>query len=780
MSIVPRSPWTVATSTTEAGPSNAIVATAGAGFGTLVSSGPDAASASRMIEVVSRSLVFQNPAVSRFLSNEEDKPGQAAEAAYRAALRDFQSRLSDKERNKLRSFQTIQDVFSVVNEARVSKCSREDGGSTAERVSRTLNVYAKSIDIIVSSNPEYAALLWGSMRFLLQVSLNYFDLFTGLSNLICGIGDNLERFEMYLHAYPTARMKAFSYRLYAIVIAFFKDAILFYKQSRWKKLFTAFWSPFDAKFKDTIIEIERLVKLVEQDAVAVGMLQMQQGISVIAEWALGADFRTQLGAEFQRQQAPSVLAELRQRLFLGREIDATYHEDMMNLYSTTSCSDWDQFFAIERKAITWGPAEQSNLIHMQTDLVEPQLYRKWICLGQTVAGKVPFAHLIWSPSMTAVSALASIIFQILQQRPDVLQQDSLLSRKLKAAQPTNFDEMWNLFQELLNAVPGLLCYITIGSIGPQEEAFATKVVEMFDSWSGNPVNLQLVTPLHPSFPKPQMSVDIDAEYDVSPDLDSPDNLHHVVLAELGLPRPVSKDAKDSLWQSMWRTVCYSVNAIVARQLEQAIHRVIEDKGTAVLDPHLDPDEFLDWLDSGAASQLLRAKLQHCIECLPFMLPSYLRTRFEAHVHAALREYLTVREGPQTVTAPTFRTYDHPRDMHERQIRPTDFDARQQLWGEMRQILNSPNVSDAFAAFIPVQLRRKRMRTQSRIRELSEEEGDDEEKKMDSADRMLQLLDDLFSGSEWRNVAAEAGYTFRQAVTSAIELGLNTTVATMFA
>lgn len=51
--------------------------------------------------------------------------------------------------------------------------------------------------------------------------------------------------------------------------------------------------------------------------------------------------------------------------------------------------------------------------------------------------------------------------------------------------------------------------------------------------------------------------------------------------------------------------------------------------------------------------------------------------------------------------------------------------------------------------------------------------------MDPADRMQQPLDDLFSGSEWRSVAVEAGYTFRLAVTSTIELGLKTTIATMF-
>ena len=65
--------------------------------------------------------------------------------------------------------------------------------------------------------------------------MNYFELFNGLARIMNNIGDNLERFELYLQVYPTARMKEICYRLYAVIVLFYKDAIVFYKKSRWSK-----------------------------------------------------------------------------------------------------------------------------------------------------------------------------------------------------------------------------------------------------------------------------------------------------------------------------------------------------------------------------------------------------------------------------------------------------------------------------------------------------------------------------------------------------------------
>lgn len=67
--------------------------------------------------------------------------------------------------------------------------------------------------------------------------MNYSDLFSKLSKMIIKIGDNLERFEMYLLVYPTARMKSICYRLYAAIMSFLRDALLFCKKSRWSMVY---------------------------------------------------------------------------------------------------------------------------------------------------------------------------------------------------------------------------------------------------------------------------------------------------------------------------------------------------------------------------------------------------------------------------------------------------------------------------------------------------------------------------------------------------------------
>ena len=472
-----------------------------------------------------------------------------------------------------------------------------------------------------------------------------------------------------------------------------------------------------------------------------------------------------------------MLSDFRKEIFIGREGDATYYEDILNRYRTTATSDWDQWFATERKHVTWEPASESNLIHMQTDISAIQISCKWIALGQALAGSVPFANLVWSSSMTAKTAVASMILQILQQRPDMLHPESDLHARVKSRNARTFPELWKLFQDILQGLPGLLCYITIPSTGAQEEAFAVKVVELFDSWQGCPINMQLVTPTHSNFPRASSIIDIDTMYDVSPDLDSPDALHHVVLAELELPEPVSLEMNESLWQSMWRTVCYSINALALGQLRRAFRDAAEDTSLESFGDYLDPDDLIDWVESRVGEFHLPAHLQHCVDCLPFMLPNYLRGRFQARLRLEVLKHVPIREGPAPVHTTKARNYEFPRDIDDRQTMPSQMEHRKSLWREMQRILDYSS-AELFSPFIRSQLRRKARRRSSSASTARRDSNPNLES-IDPSQIQQDFIAEIFSSSsEWTKICTDAGYQYREAVLTAIELGLSRTAHSM--
>jgi hypothetical protein len=65
-------------------------------------------------------------------------------------------------------YQALEQLRSHAKQRQKSRISQSIGRIT--KVVKSLEQYFKAVDIIIQSNPEYAALVWGAIRFLLQAS----------------------------------------------------------------------------------------------------------------------------------------------------------------------------------------------------------------------------------------------------------------------------------------------------------------------------------------------------------------------------------------------------------------------------------------------------------------------------------------------------------------------------------------------------------------------------------------------------------------------------------
>ena len=164
--------------------------------------------------------------------------------AYRNAWDALEVHLSENEKKRVRRFCSLQDVLSMVTEIseRHHKSRRK-----MEKMGRVLNNCSTTIDVLGQYQPGYTALVWGSIRLLLQVrssqsvpgdlltavkgSLNYCNTLGGLAAMLTEIGDNIPRLDMYSHIYPTARMKNLFSKLSVAIAEFCTDAIIFFKKS---------------------------------------------------------------------------------------------------------------------------------------------------------------------------------------------------------------------------------------------------------------------------------------------------------------------------------------------------------------------------------------------------------------------------------------------------------------------------------------------------------------------------------------------------------------------
>lgn len=87
-----------------------------------------------------------------------------AEATYRKTLQELHACLTNGEREQLQQSRTVSDIFAVLNKACLGLHSEK-----GMKVAKAIDHYSKCIDIICQSHPEYAALVWGSLKLLLQV-----------------------------------------------------------------------------------------------------------------------------------------------------------------------------------------------------------------------------------------------------------------------------------------------------------------------------------------------------------------------------------------------------------------------------------------------------------------------------------------------------------------------------------------------------------------------------------------------------------------------------------
>jgi len=93
--------------------------------------------------------------------------------------------------------------------------------------------------------------------------------------------------------------------------------------------------------------------------------------------------------------------------------------------------------------------------------------------------------------MTAHSAIASLILQIIQQRPTVISERNLDINMFIRAN-SSITALWNMFVNLMKVLGGCLIYISIGSVGPDEFAVVEKFVKAVRNWDGPPICITII------------------------------------------------------------------------------------------------------------------------------------------------------------------------------------------------------------------------------------------------------------------------------------------------
>ncbi|KAL2883944.1 hypothetical protein SGCOL_000582 [Colletotrichum sp. CLE4] len=168
---------------------------------------------------------------------------------------------------------------------------------------------------------------------------------------------------------------------------------------------------------------------------------------------------------------------IRKNLFKNFEVQAGFHQELQATYEVTTSKAWIEWFKMEQKYVPSRYSHETKVIQAECDAPDPQHALVW------KEQHVLSAYLIWTRGMTAQSAIASLVDQILVQKPEVMIDAGIDLEQFKEAK-NKVAALWKFFLYLTTVLWGCMNYITIGSVGEQEFAIAGKFVRMAKSWKG--------------------------------------------------------------------------------------------------------------------------------------------------------------------------------------------------------------------------------------------------------------------------------------------------------
>ncbi|CAN9197680.1 unnamed protein product [Alternaria alternata] len=164
---------------------------------------------------------------------------------------------------------SVKDIFSVVETAKkqYEDRSREHKHTgmrqSLERLSSRIMYYGKVMDTLAQHHPEYVALVWGAMKFVLTGVINRATLFEKLSQALIDIANVLPRMNLSAELYQTKDMEVALSRLFTNIILFLRLCVRWYNKSSLGRMFSAIKTPFELGYQDLVEHIRECSKAVD-------------------------------------------------------------------------------------------------------------------------------------------------------------------------------------------------------------------------------------------------------------------------------------------------------------------------------------------------------------------------------------------------------------------------------------------------------------------------------------------------------------------------------------
>ncbi|KAL5585649.1 hypothetical protein FOVSG1_013341 [Fusarium oxysporum f. sp. vasinfectum] len=276
------------------------------------------------------------------------------------AIEDFQAILTDDQRRKLCSIGAIQDPDTVMIFTAQLDCDNQlkKGRGIACRLSSVLQsvqTFSTVVDTFVSSRPEIAALVWGSIKLAMLVAANYTSYFEALSVLFMDLSKQYPRFAEYQALYTTStRLQKALCDFHASIIRCCKYVVEAIQRPWQKQLRIAFFHSFEQEFEPDANDIQRQGKEVK-DEIKLAKAQTDRQEQVLQE-------KERVAASKQRSRLRKFIPKVERELDTIKELQIQRStrrsmKERQRLLKSLSSHDYVTPFQEARKKHQYSTAE---------------------------------------------------------------------------------------------------------------------------------------------------------------------------------------------------------------------------------------------------------------------------------------------------------------------------------------------------------------------------------------------------------------------------------------
>ncbi|KAM0226491.1 hypothetical protein ACHAQD_000413 [Fusarium lateritium] len=184
----------------------------------------------------------------------------------------FQAILSDDERMKLKQLKkTSHDAQSIITfTAELDRLDgKRRGRSVASRLAsflQTVQQFTPIIDIYIQSNPDIAALIWGSIKLTFMFLANFASYFQSFVELLNGFGTLCTRFANYQVVFKdSSRLKTSICQFHTAVITCCQKVIIAIRQPLKSKLLKALTNSFQTEIRSYVEDIRAKAENVQAE-----------------------------------------------------------------------------------------------------------------------------------------------------------------------------------------------------------------------------------------------------------------------------------------------------------------------------------------------------------------------------------------------------------------------------------------------------------------------------------------------------------------------------------